>query len=93
MNETNERSVGSAGSRPVSGGPITLRLSNEEQQEMLSRLSGRQSGTLVPLDLPQPTLTDAEREAVRYFAHIRPHIAGMTQLHAATLRTLLERMK
>jgi hypothetical protein len=63
MSEENERSVASAGSHPVSGGPITLRLSNK-QQEMLSRLPGRQSGTLVPLDLPQPTLTDEEREAI-----------------------------
>ena len=61
MSDTNERSVASTGSHPVSGGPITLRLSNEEQQEMLSRLSGRQSGTLLPLDLPKPTLTDEER--------------------------------
>jgi hypothetical protein len=63
MGDENERSVASTGSHPVSGGPITLRLSNK-QQEMLSRLSGRQSGTLVPLDLPQPTLTDEERHAI-----------------------------
>jgi hypothetical protein len=46
-------------------------------------------------ETPQPkpvVITDEEREAVRYFAHIRPHIAGMTQLHAATLRGLLERL-
>jgi hypothetical protein len=46
---------------------------------------------VVPL-YSSPTLTDAEREAVRYFAHIRPHIAGMTQLHAATLLGLLKRL-
>jgi hypothetical protein len=39
------------------------------------------------------TLTDEEREAVRYFAHIQPHSKDMTQRHAATLRTLLERTK
>jgi hypothetical protein len=64
MSDENERSVASAGSQPVSGGPITLRLSNEERQEVLSRLSGRQSGTLLPLDLPKPTLTGKEREAM-----------------------------
>jgi hypothetical protein len=70
--DTNERSVASAGSHPVSGGPITLRLSNK-QQEMLSRLPGRQSGTLVPLDLPQPTLTDEERDVLDRLAHDAAH--------------------
>jgi hypothetical protein len=37
-------------------------------------------------------LTDEEREAVRYFAHIRPHSARMTQLHAATVRGLAKRL-
>ena len=78
MSDTNERSVASAGFWPVSGGPITLRLSNEEQQEMLSRLSGRQSGTLLPLDLPQPTLTDEERDALR---HAEEATAGMLHVY------------
>jgi hypothetical protein len=91
MSDTNERSVASAGSQPVSGGPITLRLSNEEQQEMLSRLSGRQSGTLLPLDLPQPTLTDEEREAIG--GAIESEHGRGAFAWAATLRKLLERTK
>jgi hypothetical protein len=90
MSDTNERSVASTGSHPVSGGPITLRLSNEEQQEMLSRLAGWQSGTLVPLDLPQPALTDDERGAIEaaaaFFSRRYPPAAN-------TLRTLLERTR
>ena len=87
MSNTNERSVASAVSHPVSGGPITLRLSNK-QQEMLSRLPGRQS-TLVPLDLPQLTLTDEEREAIeqaiwRIEQHYPPG-------RAVVLRALLDR--
>jgi hypothetical protein len=77
MNDENEPSLASTGSHPVSGGPITLRLSNEEQQEMLSRLSGRQSGTLVPLDLPQPTLTDEQRDAIEYGVMLCDATAGM----------------
>ncbi len=88
MSDDIERSVASTGSHPVSGGPITLRLSSEEQQEMLSRLPGRQSGTLVPLDLPQPTLTDEERDAV---AHAVSRLAGIH--YSDTLRGLLERTK
>jgi hypothetical protein len=41
---------------------------------------------------PQPTLTDAEREAVRYFAHMQPHSKDMNQRHAATLCGLLDRL-
>jgi len=43
-------------------------------------------------EIERLTLTDKEREAVRYFAHIRPPSDGMTQLHRATLRGLLERL-
>jgi hypothetical protein len=91
MSDDTERSVASAGSHPASGGPITLRLSNEEQQEILSRLSGRQSGTLLPLDLPQPTLTDAEREAIAWFS-IYSDTPG-EERHAVVLANLLERTK
>jgi hypothetical protein len=87
MSDDTERSVASAGSHPASGGPITLRLSNEEQQEILSRLSGRQSGTLLPLDLPQPTLTDAERAAI--VAAIRQ---GGQWRWSETLRGVLRRL-
>jgi hypothetical protein len=44
------------------------------------------------LDGPQPTLTDEEREAVRYFAHMQPHSKDMNQRHAATLCGLLDRL-
>ena len=96
MSDTNERSVASTGSHPVSGGPITLRLSNEEQQEMLSLLSGRQSGTLLPLDLPKPTLTDEEqlaiawaaREADEWDEEDTPEVAA----HAEALRGLAKRL-
>ena len=39
---------------------------------------------------PQPTLTDAEREAVEWFARHSNH--GMSVRRAATLRGLLERL-
>jgi len=44
---------------------------------------------VVPLyEQPQPTLTDAEREALHWFAHY-----GLPEHRAATLRGLLERTK
>jgi hypothetical protein len=50
-------------------------------------------GAILPLyRQPQPTLTDEEREALRYFAHIQPCSKDMTQRHAATLRGLLDRL-
>ena len=50
------------------------------------------SGVVVPLySHPQATLTDAEREAVEWFARHSNH--GMSMRRAATLRALLERTK
>ena len=40
----------------------------------------------------EPTLTDAEREAVEWFANIATG-GPITDRHAATLRGLLERME
>jgi len=40
---------------------------------------------------PQPTLTDAEREAIECFARMKWNTNGI-EYHAATLRTLLERL-
>ena len=51
-------------------------------------------GEIVPLyRQPQPTLTDAEREAVRFFSLIDgPHNVPVANKRAATLRGLLERL-
>jgi hypothetical protein len=50
---------------------------------------------IVPLyRQPQPTLTDAEREAAAYFGQIEGgQYLDTANRHAATLRKLLERMK
>jgi hypothetical protein len=42
---------------------------------------------------PQPTLTDAEREAVTFFVVLSHSKDGRIARHAATLRALLERLK
>jgi hypothetical protein len=41
----------------------------------------------------EPTLTDAERKAVAYFAHFFPVCAAEIDAASATLRKLLEKMK
>lgn len=54
------------------------------------RTAMEENGTIVPLyRQPQPTLTEAEREAVEYFASFQ---WTMVKPHAATLRSLLERL-
>ena len=53
------------------------------------------SDRVVPLyRQPQPTLTTDEREAVEWFSHFaRPQNGPVIGKHAATLRSLLERLK
>ncbi len=106
MSDTNERSVASAGS--VAGKPAAFRVDVEgigsimpicrdwvEVQGILNRFGDRVFG-VAPLYEEQPTLTDAEREAVAWSAQAvadpTPTAWYAPQI-AATLRGLLERLK
>lgn len=62
-------------------------------EEHAGAVAEEEGGTVVPLyRQPQPTLTDAEREAVEWCAS-RPQTHWQHGIYAATLRGLLERMK
>ena len=107
MSDTNERSVASDGSvagepmawavmQPDSYSVFVSKLLAEKRQELCM------GGDIIPLHRqPQPTLTDAEREAVRFCVTASlPEteklggVAGeLCRMHAARLRGLLERLK
>ena len=93
MSETNERSVASAGSvaeRPLGDPEIALELLKLRVAELEEALAERDG-----------TLTDAEREAVRFCVTASlPEteklggVAGeLCRMHTATLRGLLDRLK
>jgi hypothetical protein len=92
MNETNERSVASTGSRPVawavvnpSGGTRFLGLTSEDAQREATT-----SERVVPVHWP--ALTDEEREAIhRAEARLRAAYVPDDET-AATLRKLLARL-
>ena len=96
MSDENERSVGATGSvREPLAFAVMLPDSYVVVKSLHSAFEASDmccGGPIVPL-YRSPSLTDAERDAVRYFAHIRPHAESMTEQHAATLRGLLERTK
>ena len=106
MSETNERSVGSAGSvaeRPLGDPEVAveiLKLRVAELEQAIRRLA-EQDATLSVCDgnvtvTMDATLTDAEREAVTWaiFEYGATHPDhGMAAQRAATLRGLLERTK
>ena len=103
MSDTNERSVASTGSvcEPVAWAVFTpdgftrvLAFSRDDAR--IERKSA--SEQIAPLyRQPQPTLTDAEREAVEWCRNNVTAIAhpssAFAHIHAAALRGLLERLK
>ena len=104
MNDENERSVASAGSvsEPAAwgvmrvGGGWRCIVDNERQAASLCKGWDRAENWVheaIPL-YRSPTLTDAERGAIAYFASIDgPQYLPRATDEAATLRLLLERMK
>ena len=106
MSDENERSVASAGSvceplafavmQPDSYSVFASKPLAEKRQELCM------GGEIIPLyRQPQPTLTDAQREAVRFAAtaalpeteKLGGVVGELCRMHAATLRGLLERMQ
>ena len=98
MSDENERSVASAGS--VAAG-IRRCIAEYEQiawgwdgdcgaNDIISRIE--EECDRIDAARPAPTLTDAEREAIWFFAAIDSNDPVLGS-HAATLRALLERLK
>lgn len=75
----------------VCKGGVTVTM--DATPEILDQLSQR-GGPLMPFDVPPPTLTDAERKAVRAARDAYADDDGDAECEeiAATLRGLLERM-
>jgi len=107
MSDENERSVASAGSQPVAwavtaGPPGDLSVyeafADHQKDEAMSLARECLFGeTNRPLPLAPlyfaPTLTDEEREAVRFSSKIDgPHNVPVANKRAATLRGLLDRL-
>jgi hypothetical protein len=93
-NEVNEMFAASAGSQPMawavmqpdSYSVFASRMLAEKMQELCA------GGEIVPLySQPQPTLTDAEREAAEYFSKWGTWASAAP--HAEALLSLLERTK
>ena len=74
-----------------SSGVWFTRVRREDAEEAYGRAVAfsRETGRIVPL-YPQPTLTDAEREAIRFCGELA-RMGERPDLHA-TLRGLLERL-
>lgn len=72
--------------------PDAIESARPEDRE-IALLAGEVRRLQAVIAAGEPTLTDAERQAVEFFVGFHNEGYGMIEAHAATLRNLLERLK